>query len=71
MSEREASLPGRRAAELPRPGLGIEHAGSLKDARLKTVRAQQAADITRSQPQLGYDLALSGVQGQILKNRMV
>lgn len=51
--------------------LAKSNAGSLKDARLKTVRAQQAADITRSQPQLGYDLALSGVQGQILKNRMV
>lgn len=45
--------------------LANANAGSLKAARMKTLKAKQAADLTRSNPALGYRLAMQGLQRQL------
>ena len=45
--------------------LSSANAGKLKDARMKTLRAKQAADITRTNPVLGYQAAIAGLQRQM------
>ena len=45
--------------------LANANAGSLKAARMKTLKAKQAADLTRSNPALGYRIAMQGLQRQL------
>lgn len=45
--------------------LASANAGALKAARMKTLKAKQAADLTRTNPGLGYRLAIMGLQRQL------
>jgi hypothetical protein len=45
--------------------LANANAGAMKSARMKTLKAKQAADLTRSNPALGYSLAMQGLQRQL------
>jgi hypothetical protein len=61
----------RRAATKISDGFGAlasVNSGDLKNARLKTLKATQAADITRTNPVLGYNLAMSKALGDINRN---
>lgn len=45
--------------------LSAGNASAMKAARMKTLQAKQAADITRTNPVLGYRAALAGLQKQL------
>lgn len=45
--------------------LASANAGAMKAARMKTLKAKQAADLTRTNPALGFRLAVQGLQRQL------
>ena len=45
--------------------LANANAGSLKAARMKTLQAKQAGDLTRTNPMLGYRAAIQGLRQQL------
>jgi len=45
--------------------LGAGNAAAMKAARMKTLQAKQSADLTRTNPILGYRAAIAGLQKQL------
>lgn len=45
--------------------LASANASGIKAARMKTLKAKQTADLTRSNPMLGYRAAMQGLQRQL------